>query len=159
MDAIYLTNSQIEKYNKTGHLILSKNVFKTPNVKFKLNKNQVTKLKNGEKIEITNKNGGFIPIVPLVAGLTGLVSAGTSIYNSIQNKKANDKLIEEKKRQNNILEKQNKEGKPLIINSLRTEAENLKGGALTLKKEINKHKVGNGFNMDLLIKASKKKYK
>lgn len=39
MDYIYLTKSQIDKYNKTGELNLTINcIFKKPNYQFKLNK-------------------------------------------------------------------------------------------------------------------------
>lgn len=167
MDAIYLTKSQIEKYNKSGELNLTKNVLKTPNTKFKLTKNQVTKLQNGEKITIKNKQGGFIPLVPLIAGIGTAVSAATSIYNSIQNKKTNDKLVEQRKKQNELLEKQYKEGKPIVVNTLKAEA-NKMGGSLTLKKDINGGalklkkdvyreggKLTSGQKMDMLIKSSR----
>lgn len=153
---IYLTNLQIEKFNKTGELILTKNVFKKPNYKIKLTNNQIKKLKNGETVKINAKEGGFIPLIPLIAGVTGLISAGSSVYNAINNKKTNEKLIEQKERQNSILEKQNKEGKPIQINTLKAESEFLKGNALTLKKDYVKNGGSlNGKNMDLLIKSSK----
>lgn len=133
---IYLTKSQIDKYNNTGQLNLTKNIFKKPNMSLVLSSKKYNDLKNNkiDKIEILNKSGGFLPLVPLIAGTAGVVSAITSVINSVNNKKTNDKLVEQKIRQNNILEKQNKEGKPIQINSIEKEAKNLIGGGLKRKK-------------------------
>lgn len=143
---IYLTKFQIEKYNSKGELKLTKNALKKPNVKFPLSNAQFQKLKRGEEVLITSKKGGFLPIAPIVAGVAGLVSAGTSIYNSYANKKANEQLVQQKKRQNDILEKQNKEGKPISINTLDKDVKDLieskKGNALYLKKVVLNSKSG-----------------
>lgn len=58
-----------------------------------------TQLKCLNKYE---KNGGFLPaLIPIV---TGAITAGTALYNSYNNKKTNDKLLEEKIRHNKVLE-------------------------------------------------------
>lgn len=59
-----------------------------------------TQLKCLNKYE---KNGGFLPaLIPIV---TGAITAGTALYNSYNNKKTNDKLLEEKIRHNKVLER------------------------------------------------------
>lgn len=132
---IYLTPFQVKKYNETGILVLTKNALKKPNYEFKLSQAQIKSLQSGEKVTITTKTGGFIPLIPLIAGVGTAISAATSIYNSVQNKKTNGQLVEQKIRQNDILERQNREGKPIQVNTLSTEATKL-GGALTQKKVV-----------------------
>lgn len=56
------------------------------------------------------KTGGFLPA--LVAGIPAIASVLGTIYNSYQNKKANDRLVEERIRHNQTLE----EGKGLWVN-------------------------------------------
>lgn len=135
--AVYLTPFQIKKYNETGYLKLTKNALKKPNIDLSLSKKDIDRLEKGETIEIQRKEGGFIPLVPLIAGIGTAVSAVTSIVNSINNKKANNQLVEQRKRQNDILEKQNKEGKPIQVQTLGVQAKNLVGAAITPNKVLN----------------------
>lgn len=132
---IYLTPFQVKKYNETGTLVLTKNALKKPNYEFKLSQAQIKSLQSGEKVTITSKTGGFIPLIPLIAGVGTAISAATSIYNSVQNKKTNSQLVEQKIRQNDILDRQNREGKPIQVNTLSAEATKL-GGALIQTKVI-----------------------
>lgn len=131
---------------------LTKNVFKKPNTKIDLKKTEITRLKKGETIEIQRKVGGFIPIIPLIAGIGTAVSAVTSIVNSVNNKKTNDKLVEQRRRQNDILEKQNKEGKPIQVQTLSAQASKMGsaiitkkvGTAVSTKKDVTKTQTGKG---------------
>lgn len=148
---IYLTPFQVKKYNETGSLVLTKNALKKPNYDFKLSQAQIKELQSGKKVTIGTKTGGFLPLIPLIAGVGTAVSAITSIYNSVQNKKANNQLVEQKIRQNNILDRQNREGKPIQVNTLSTEAFKL-GGALTQTKVISGGSLSCQ-KMDLLIRG------
>lgn len=147
---IYLTKSQIDKYSKTGEVNLSKNIFKKPNVQLSISNKKYNDLKNEkiDLIEIKVKKGGFIPLVPLIAGVAGVASAISSVYNSINNKKTNDELVKQRKRQNDILEKQNQEGKPIQVNTIGAEGKKLIGGGLkkkSVKKSNSKSKKQGGY--------------
>jgi hypothetical protein len=89
-----LTQSQIKKMNQA--LERGKD-----SLKIKLSAKQVQ----------TFKTGGFLPA--LIAGIPAIASVLGSVYNSYQNKKANDRLVEERIRHNHALE----EGKGLWVNN------------------------------------------
>jgi hypothetical protein len=68
------------------------------------------KIKLSAKQVQTFKTGGFLPA--LIAGIPAIASVLGSVYNNYQNKKANDRLVEERIRHNRVLE----EGKGLWVN-------------------------------------------
>lgn len=83
-----------------------------------LTKNQIKRIKNDQPIKLTLKQikrvkvGGFLPALlaaaPAVAAVGSLISSAVNTYN---NKKANDKLVEERIRHNKALE-----GKGIYLN-------------------------------------------
>lgn len=136
---VYLTPTQIKKYNETGKLKLTKNCLKSPNYKILVDSKKFNDLKQNKIDSFTFeiKHGGVIPLIPIVAGIAGTVSAISSVYNSYNNKKTNERLVREKERQNNILEKQNQEGKPITVNTLQVEGQRLiNGSAITQKRDV-----------------------
>lgn len=95
----------------------------------KENKNSI-KLKLSSKQLQHFKQGGFLPA--LVAAAPAVASVLGTIYNSYQNKKANDRLVEEKIRHNRALE-----GKGLYMNK----KPKALGGNVLLKELLKKKKT------------------
>lgn len=97
---IYLTPTQIKKYREKGELNLTNNIFlKSPNYSLRLDSkiyNEINKLKNSDKkYKIINSQqmvGGFLPIIPILAGLAAATTIGKNIYEAVENKKTNEIL-------------------------------------------------------------------
>jgi len=116
-------------------------------VSLPLTKTQINKIKKS-KISATIKlsgaqinkikTGGFLPA--LIAAAPAVAAVLGTIYNSYSNKKANDRLIEEKVRHNKVME-----GKGLYLNKKPT------GKGLYLNKKPTK---GNGLYEQLFRKKS-----
>lgn len=91
----------------------------------KLSQTQLKCMNNNEKI------GGFLPaVLPFIPAIGAAVTAGSSLYKAYNDKKTNDKLLEEKIRHNKVLEDQNlKNGNGLLLKK--------SGDGLLLKKSGN----------------------
>jgi hypothetical protein len=92
--------------NETS-LPLTESQIKMLNRAKKQNKSSV-KLKLSSKQVKQCREGGFLPA--LIAGVPAITSLLASVYNSYQNKKANDRLVEERIRHNRVLESEGGKG-------------------------------------------------
>ncbi|AJP61523.1 hypothetical protein AHEVV1_006 [Adoxophyes honmai entomopoxvirus 'L' virophage 1] len=129
---VYLTPLQVKKYESKHEIKITNNAFNhRPNYIIKIDKKDIKYINNVKKGTLLSYNikynpniikGGFLPLIPIIAGVVGALGAAaggvSSIVNSINNKRVNDQLIEQKKRQNDILERQNREGKPINVNKI-----------------------------------------
>lgn len=115
---VYLTPSQIKKYKEKGELNLSSNIFsKEPNYSLHLDGkicSEINKLKNTDKkykvINTQQMVGGFLPIIPILAGLAAATTIGKNIYDAVENKKINNSIRESilSSKVNNMLKESNR---------------------------------------------------
>lgn len=139
---LYLTSTQIKKYNETGNLTLSNNCFKKPNVKLSLTPSQIKNVnalkntKNTYEVSTSSKKGGFIPLMLIPPLISAAAYAGSKIYDSVNNKNTNRKLVDDERERTNLMKQSFKDGKPVVFVSTEKEAEKIRnGGSLkNLKK-------------------------
>ena len=157
---VYLTPLQIKKFNEKHEIKITKNAFNhNPNYTIKVDNNDMKHINNVKKGTLSSYDikasalqatqsatkGGFLPLIPIIAALGAAAGGVSSIVNSVNNKRANDQLIAEKKRQNDILEKQNTEGKPITVNKI-TANEYAKASALQAAQSATKSLIGSGIH-------------
>lgn len=163
---LYLTPFQIKKLKETNEVKITSNSFRCkPNTRIEITKNdlkQINAVKNG-KLEFhihKSISGGFLPIVPVLAGVAAATTIGKNIYDAFQNKKINTKLLEQKQKQNSILEMHSSKGLPISLNQITSKdyANAITGGSLNASKKSRRSKleiINDKFN-NLSIKDQKK---
>lgn len=130
---VYLTPSQIKKYGETGELTLSSNIFKKEaNYSLELDAikcKEIKQLKNSDKkLKFSNPmSGGFLPIIPILAGLAAATTIGKNIYDAVENKKTNEMLKQKMLKGSNSLRESNLSSKGSNLS--------LKGSAISLSNK------------------------
>jgi hypothetical protein len=131
---------------------LTKATFKNGNIKLPLTKSEAQKVKdekaftyslNKTKLEMMKteeKEGAFIPVLLAgLAGLAGLISAGSTIAKTVIDKNANDSNQAEDKRHNLEMEKIASSGEGLFLAPAQNQEWKGYGIKLDVKEFINNH--------------------